>query len=553
MIQRRLLLLSCAVFATASPLACGPRPPQTTRCSADLLPGDLVISEIMANPDGTDAGNEWFEVYNALGENVDITGLRLISSRADLTGEKVHAVSSGTIAPGQYYVFGEDSENGPPFIDYGYGAGLGSLRNSDGRIALECNDVIVDEVVYGNTSDGKSLSLTGAIAPDYQANDDPASWCNSSENEFAAGNFGTPGAANEVCPGGPNPTTCDEGGMQRDLRPPTPGTLVITEVMPNPAAVNDSAGEWFELLATAAVDLNGLEVGTEVGTPRTTLSDSHCLSMAAGDRIVFARSLDEGANGGVSADFQLPFGLTNSNGSLFVAHEGLLLDAVSWTSAPSGASLQVDPGAEDPTANDDSQNWCEGTEPYGAGDLGSPGEPNSACPIRPNPGECLEGGAPRAVVAPAAGDLHIVEWMPNPAAVGDSDGEWFEVQVSRRIDLNGLELGRTPGAVDAVVGDPMGRCLTVDAGTYLVFARSTDSAVNGGLPQVDAVFGFSLVNSDGSLFIGYDGQVLDQVTWASSTAGAATQIDGQGKTCAATTPYGQGDLGTPGAANPDCP
>ena len=36
-----------------------------------LLPGDLVITEVMANPDGVDDGKEWFEIHNASGAAID--------------------------------------------------------------------------------------------------------------------------------------------------------------------------------------------------------------------------------------------------------------------------------------------------------------------------------------------------------------------------------------------------------------------------------------------------------------------------------------------------
>ncbi len=41
------------------------------------------------------------------------------------------------------------------------------------------------------------------------------------------------------------------------------------------------------------------------------------------------------------------------------------------------------------------------------------------------------------------GDLIITEIMNNPSAVGDSEGEWFEIynNGSQDININGLEIG----------------------------------------------------------------------------------------------------------------
>ena len=49
-------------------VACGPDDPGMTgevRCGANLLPGDLVITEVHANPIGTDSGSggEFFEIF----------------------------------------------------------------------------------------------------------------------------------------------------------------------------------------------------------------------------------------------------------------------------------------------------------------------------------------------------------------------------------------------------------------------------------------------------------------------------------------------------------
>ena len=49
-----------------------------------------------------------------------------------------------------------------------------------------------------------------------------------------------------------------------------------------------------------------------------------------------------------------------------------------------------------------------------------------------------------------------------------------------------------------------------------------------------------------------DGQVVDSVSYARSNPGVATQVDDVGNVCDAVHVYGDGDLGTPGLANPWC-
>jgi hypothetical protein len=170
---------------------------------------------------------------------------------------------------------------------------------------------------------------------------------------------------------------------------------------------------------------------------------------------------------------------------------------------------------------------------------------------------CDDGGTTRAKVVPSAGDLVISEFMANPSKVGDALGEWFEVRVNANVDIGGLQLGRAEIATGAgpvlLTLDPT-QCTPVSAGTHLLFARDADTAVNGGLPAVDHIVGFGIVNSDDGLFIGMDDVVLDTATYTSSVSGAATSLDPATPTfCTATAAYGDGDLGTPGAVNPSCP
>ena len=57
------------------------------KCESGLMAGDLVITEIMANPAGRDEGGEWFELYNPSASGVDLTGVKIEAARADGTGQ----------------------------------------------------------------------------------------------------------------------------------------------------------------------------------------------------------------------------------------------------------------------------------------------------------------------------------------------------------------------------------------------------------------------------------------------------------------------------------
>ncbi|MBA3459411.1 MAG: lamin tail domain-containing protein [Deltaproteobacteria bacterium] len=235
----------------------------TTPCGT-LLPGDLVVTEVFSDPSGADDGREWFEIYNASDHAAALEGLTITHSRGDGQMRRATTLEEVTLAPGEYLVLGNvAAELRPTWVDVGYGAKLGDFYNSGaGRLALACGGTEIDAATYGNVRAGLSRQLDGGHTPDYTVNDDQAQWCSASKvmaNEFSPGNYGTPGAANEDCeiivPG-----MCDDGESLRPVMAPGPGDLVITEVMPNPSAVADAMGEWFEVQAMRDIDLNGLSV-----------------------------------------------------------------------------------------------------------------------------------------------------------------------------------------------------------------------------------------------------------------------------------------------------
>ena len=534
---------------------------ETGGCKSPLLAGDLVITEIMANPLDSDEGKEWFEIYNHTSSPANLAGLQLVASRADGSGEEFHTVAEAQIAPGAYFVFGGMVPAvKPAYVDYTYGADLGGLRNSSGRLALRCGKALVDEVVYLEAKDGIALEFDGARPPDAAANDQTGLWCDA-KTEYEAGSFGSPRAPNQPCGSTIPPTSCKDGDSVREIVPPQAGDLVITEFMADPTKVADTAGEWFEVYVNRDVDLNGLKLGTAADAWKDNLTVLECLRVRQGSYLVFARSADQNANGGLpKVDHLFTFTLANTSGSIALGYGDQLLDGISYSSSRAGASTSLEPTLVGADLNDNSDYWCAGSSSYGLGDLGSPGAANPSCGITPE-GKCREGGQLRDLRAPQSGDLVITELMADPAKVNDTAGEWFEVYVARDVDLNHLQVGRTAGTVDLTL--PGGDCLAVASGTYIVFARSLDSGQNGGLPRADFAFSFGLTNSGGSLFVGYGGQVLDSVTYGAAQAGKSWSLDG-GKLdpalndeasnwCAGKDAYGLGDLGTPGAQNPTCP
>ena len=163
------------------------------------------------------------------------------------------------------------------------------------------------------------------------------------------------------------------------------------------------------------------------------------------------------------------------------------------------------------------------------------------------------------------GDVVVNEIMQNPAVVSDDAGEWFELynKTAGSIDLNGWTMADVDNDTIVIAnGEP----LIIEAGGYLVLGVNADVSTNGGVAVDYAYNGndFSLANSsDELILIAPDEVVVDSVGWddgatfpdpngASMSLQTPNQDNEDGSNwCEAMSAYGDGDLGTPGAAN-DC-
>jgi serine protease len=157
----------------------------------NLLQGDLLVTEIMANPSWCARDLcEWVEIYNTRDVNVNLRGL--VFSDSDDDGKAIE--DDLLIHPGEYLVFARgrsSSWDHPDFTPDGfYGRSL-SLGNSGDQLFI-ANDrgIISASLPWGNIRGeaGVSMELTLGLDPA-----DPASWTSSEEILQESGEFGTPG------------------------------------------------------------------------------------------------------------------------------------------------------------------------------------------------------------------------------------------------------------------------------------------------------------------------------------------------------------------------
>jgi hypothetical protein len=172
------------------------------------------------------------------------------------------------------------------------------------------------------------------------------------------------------------------------LAPKNPGDLLITEIQPNPTAVSDANGEWFEVYNTTSeiLVLNGVTISDEGGDSYQVSDGANPVKIAPHSFFVFGKQADPKTNGGVQVDFQYKsFSLTNSEDEIILhSNKGKFLDAVVYNKdtfpTKSGHTFSYDPAAGiSHEANDNGAYWCLGQEMYNEKDYGSPGAFNGAC------------------------------------------------------------------------------------------------------------------------------------------------------------------------------
>ena len=194
--------------------------PALLQAENNILPGSIVINEILQDPAAVSNGNgEWFEVYNTTGNALDLNGCVI----SDL-GTDSHTIISSVVVPAYGYAVlgrnGNSGTNGNYVPNYVYGTSI-TLANTDDEIILTCAGMEIDRVAYTGILPWPDPTGKSMILAHYSLdNNNGANWCISSST-FGMGDKGTPGAQNDVCTGiiycgngiKENGEECDDGNM----------------------------------------------------------------------------------------------------------------------------------------------------------------------------------------------------------------------------------------------------------------------------------------------------------------------------------------------------
>ncbi|HST59481.1 MAG TPA: lamin tail domain-containing protein, partial [Longimicrobium sp.] len=314
--------------------------------------------------------------------------------------------------------------------------------------------------------------------------------------------------------------TAAKAGARLDIQAAAGPTLVINEIMPNPAGVADELGEWFEVhnTGTAPIDLQNYRIGSNNDAVHVI---NQSVVVPAGGYAVLARNGDAAVNGGVTANYSYAhqtFNLNNSATDWLALRnpDGATLDSVSWgtVSPPNGASRGViDPAADNLVMS--GTNWSTQTAVYGLGDKGTPGAANNGSGTTPPP------PPPPATT----GDVVINEVLADPRAVLDANGEWFEVhnRGTSAVNLQGWTIASQGDAAHVI-----SQSVVIAAGGFAVLGRDSSTATNGGVTLRYVYAGTSTLNlgnsTDWLALRDGTGATVDSVTWTSTTTAASREL-----------------------------
>ena len=183
--------------------------------------GELIISEVMPNPNSFDTDREWFEVYNTTDQPLAMFSMIFEDNELATSNNEYQFLDINLeVPPNGYKAFirntNPDENGGVVGAELYVGAHLKNNPDpadtntpAEGmKLVLALMDgTVIDESYYDNPDDesqGFPSGLSIQLDPtklDAVSNDDRANWCFTPAPDYGQGGAGTPGAPNPPCPG----------------------------------------------------------------------------------------------------------------------------------------------------------------------------------------------------------------------------------------------------------------------------------------------------------------------------------------------------------------
>ena len=170
---------------------CRPNPSQA---------GDLVITELLIDPNTNDLAHEWIEIHNPTATDFDLRDMLIESEPI----ETFTVTQPLPLPAGAHIVFGPDDDmdtNGGAPVTLAYGSAIRLANNNfDEFVQVSFAGVVIDRVEPPTTATtGAALSLDPDTY-DAVSNDDNSNFCDATEPFGDDNNLGTPGMLNTDCP-----------------------------------------------------------------------------------------------------------------------------------------------------------------------------------------------------------------------------------------------------------------------------------------------------------------------------------------------------------------
>ena len=177
-------------------------PPKLWKNVDELVAGELVVTEVMYNPASQQDPDEWFEVLNKSGGDVNLKGLVVQDSAKDPMTQGVVNVDV-ILADGEYAWLAKGTmmvwmHTNQPDAFFGTKPDYG---NAGDKVVIRNKTIILDETATWPNKGAPANGVSWHLMPDKldaTANDTAANWCYSTMTFDATMEKGTPKAVNEV-------------------------------------------------------------------------------------------------------------------------------------------------------------------------------------------------------------------------------------------------------------------------------------------------------------------------------------------------------------------
>ena len=501
-----------------------PNDPDPEPPVSNIQPGDIYISEIMADSAGLTMlpATEYVEIYNNSDADISLDGLFFIY--VSNVSNQI-ALPDVILRSGEYAVLyraGRSIFVADGALSLGISNFPSAMNNNGNNIGLKSSDgVMIDDTSYPKAIRGKSHERAA-----------DGSWYVSTDKKG-----GTPGAANSpVTPSDPepDPEDPDDPDPEAPVYNIQPGDIFISEIMSDSASLTMlPATEYVELFNNTDTDisLKGLiffYLNTQVALPDVVLSSGGYAVLYRAGRSIFV------AEGALSLGISnFPSALSNNGNNIGLKNSnGDVIDETNYPIAVRGKSHE--------RAADGS--WYVSTDEKG----GTPGATNSpVTPFVPDPDPDDPDPDPETPVYNIQpGDIFISEVMSDSAGLTILPAtEYVELfnNSDTDISLKGLIFFylNTQVALPDVVLSSGGYAVLYRAGRSIYVA---DGALSLGISN----FPSALSNNGNNIGLKKsDGVIIDETDYPISVRGKSHERAADGSWYVSTDEKG----GTPGAVN----